>query len=417
MDYRESNEMSNLNVRNDIRKYMTMQCIFSFAIFVCCYQNVVRSYNSTMLALSYEYGFTSRSLLGTIYHLINKILPVNMMDYKAVLVFACVVTGLFCLLLMCFSYVCVKKCSDEIRKPIEALLFFFNTFAVSTFSGAYNFFRVDLFMIVVALLSAFVIMRGKCVWLIIPLSAIGVMFHQGFVFMYFNVALILLICNFLDAKKGERKKYAFVFILSLVIGSVLFLWFEFFSRGSGYEILEAVVNDAKAVSLEGRYHSTLLAHEVLGIDLAQSEGEWHKMSVTQLAWFTLLMIPFIVIFVRFFINIFKKAEKTFDKAKYIFVLIGAATMLPDFLLKIDFGRWVMAVMTYYVVVICTVAILGDKIVKEELRNIYLDVKKKPYSMMYYIYPIMFIPLCDVDVDGFVQSLGDITNRVFGIYNI
>lgn len=409
--------MDTVNVRNDIRKYMTMQCIFSFAIFICCFQNVVRSYNSTMLALSYEYGFTSRSLLGTIYHLINKIIPVNMMDYNAVLVFACFVTGLFFLLLIYFSYVCVKKCSDEIRKPIEALLFFFNTFVISTFSGAYNFFRVDLFMIVVALLSALVIMGKKSVWLIIPLSAIGVMFHQGFVFMYFNVALILLIYMFLDADKGSKKKYAIVFVLSFLIGSALFLWFELFSRGNGYEILDAVVNDAKAVSLDGKYHSTLLAHEVLGIDLAQSEGEWHKMSVTQLAWFTLLMLPFIVIFVRFFINIFKRSETIVDKAKNIFILIGAATMLPDFLLKIDFGRWVMAVMTYYVVVIGTVAIMGDKIIKEELRDTYLRVREKPYAMMYFIYPIMFIPLCDVDVDGFVQSLSDITNKVFGIYNI
>lgn len=401
----------------EVKRYMVMQCIFSFAVFICCFQKALRSYNSTMLALSYEYGFTSRSLLGTIYHILNRVLPIEMMDYRVAFIFACIITALFFLFLMYFTYVCLKMCTDSIQKPVAALLFFFNTFAIATFSGAYNFFRVDLFMIVVALLSALVIMKKKWIWLLIPLSAIGVMFHQGFVFMYFNVGLVLLLYMFLDSGKDTRKKYMIVFVIALVLGSALFLWFELFSRTNGSAILDSVVNDAKAVSFEGKYHSTLLAHEVLGVDLATSEGEWHKMSVTQLVWFTLLMIPFILIFIRFFVGIFKKASERIDKIKYILILIGAGTMLPDFLLKIDFGRWIMAVMTYYVVVIIAVAVIGDKIVRQELSDTYQRIKAKPYGMMYFIYPIMFIPLCDVDIDGFMQDICAVTNNILGIYHL
>lgn len=409
--------MNNHSKNNEIKRYMVMQCVFSLAVFICCFQNVVRSYNSTMLALSYEYGFTSRSLLGTIYHMLNRIIPIEMMDYRAVFVFACVVTGLFFLFLMYFTYVCINMCTDKIKKPVEALLFFFNTFAIATFSGAYNFFRVDLFMVVVALLSALVVMKRRWIWLLIPLSAIGVMFHQGFVFMYFNVGLVLLLYMFLDSEKGTGRKYLIVFLITLVLGSALFLWFELFSRTNGSSILESVVNDAKAVSFEGKYHSTLLAHEVLGIDLASSEGEWHKMSVTQLVWFTLLMVPFIIVFVRFFIGLFKKANEKTCKIKYVLLLIGAGTMLPDFLLKIDFGRWVMAVMTYYIVVIIAVAVIGDKYIRQELSETYQRIKTKPYAMLYFIYPIMFIPLCDTDIDGFVQALSAITNDILGIYSL
>lgn len=402
---------------NEIRKYMITQCAFGICVFICCYQNVVRSYNSTMLALSYEYGFTSRSLLGTIYHFLNYITPFDMMDYRAVLIFACVVTGLFFLFLMYFSYFCIKKCSENIIKPVEAILFFFNTFAIATFSGGYNFFRVDLFMLLIALISAMIIIKGKWIWLIIPLSAIGVMFHQGFVFMYFNVALALLLYMVFDRDTKGRSKYITVFVLSFVVGSALFLWFELFSRTNGYAILDQVVSDAKALSLEGKYHSTLLQHEVLGIDLATSEEEWHKMSVTQLSYFTILTLPFIIIFIRFFAGIIKRAKSALDRFKYIILLLGALTMLPDYLLKIDFGRWIMATMTYYVVVIISAALLGDKLINDALDKTYCRIAAKPYAMLYLIYPIMFIPLCDVDVDGFVQTLSDITNRIFNIYTI
>ena len=65
------------NGRNlEIVKFMIMLTVFSFAVFITNYQYVIRSYNSTMLALSYKYGFTSRALLGTIYHLVNRILPI-----------------------------------------------------------------------------------------------------------------------------------------------------------------------------------------------------------------------------------------------------------------------------------------------------------------------------------------------------
>ena len=112
----------------EIRNFMLMLCMTCFATFLACYQNVVRSYNSTMLALSYEYGFTSRSLLGTIYHVINKILPVNMIDYDMALLFAQIVTGLFFLFLIYFCYLCVKNCKEDYIKPCEYIILFFMLF-------------------------------------------------------------------------------------------------------------------------------------------------------------------------------------------------------------------------------------------------------------------------------------------------
>lgn len=386
----------------EIRKFLIPLIIFEIVVFICTYQGVVRSYNSTMLALSYEYGFTSRSLLGTIYHILNYIMPFDIINYNAVLRFAQIVTGFFFVFVIYFSYYCLKNIEEKNFKTCEYILFFFDTVTIATFSSGFNFLRVDLFMVLVAILSAIIISKKEFEWLIIPLSAIGVMFHQGFVFMYFNVALVLLFYQILTEKK--KAKYIIIFVLSFIVGSVLFVWFELLSRTNGAMIIDSVLADAKNLAYEGKYHSTLIAHEVLGIDLATAEWEWHKMNIIQMIIFSVLFIPYIVIFVKFFARLFKNATSKLNLFKYIIVLIGSLTMLPDFLLKIDYGRWIMSVVAYYAIVICSLVVMNDEGIIKELISSYERIKEKPWSILLLVYPIMFVPLCDTDINGFAQQI-------------
>lgn len=402
--------------QKEINRFMIMMIFFGFFTFVCSYQNVVRSYNSTMLALSYEYGFTSRSLLGTIYHVIDKILPINMIDYTVALRFAQICTVFFFAFLYVFVYLCVRSCNEKYLKPCEYLIVFFMLFTISTFSAGYNFFRVDLFMIIVSLIAALLIIYEKAEWLVIPLSAIGVMFHQGYVFMYFNIILVLLLVKFFseeETNKNKRKwKYGLLFLFSFLIGSVLFLWFEFFSRSNGASIYEHIVNEARNLSYNGAYHSTLLAHEVLGIDLSETETGWRLINIIQLSIFTVLFMPYIVITIKFFKRVLQKSQTKVQKFKYWIVILGAGTMLPDFLLKIDYGRWVLAVIVYYSVVILALAMMNDRIVEEQLLDTYHEITNKPWAIFFLVYPIFFIPLWDVDISGFMQIFGTIIYECF-----
>ena len=408
-------EKERINNRKQNNRFFIMLLIFEVVIAVCIYHGVVRSYNATMLSLSYKYGFTSRSLLGTIYQGLADIMPFDMYNYDSVVVFANIVTVAFFVVIMAFTYYCLSHTVGEKENTCKYLLFFFDTFAVSTFFSDFNFLRVDVFMIVIALICAVLICKDKFIWMIIPLSAIGVMFHQGFVFMYFNIALALSLYQAFDKK--NKRKYIIVFAASFITASALFIWFEFLSRSNGAQILDEVINNAEALTLNSQYHPALIAHEVLGIDLATSEAEWHKMNLFHLGFFTVLFIPYIVIFVRFFKDVFKSAVTLNDKMKYIVILLGALTILPDFILKIDYGRWIMATITYYAVVLCALAVMGDKIIVEQLDATYKRIKAKPWSMFLLLYPIMFIPLCDTDIDNFTQQLSAWLNHIVGFYSI
>lgn len=401
--------------QREIRKFMIMLLVVNLALFAVTCRGMVRSYNTTMLALSYEYGFTSRSLLGTLYHLLDAVLPLDLIDYRAVVATAYVATILFVLFVEYFLYRCLRCCEGEMVKYGEYLALILSLCLVSTFSFPYNFFRVDIFMILVSLLGVLCLVKERAQWLVVPLSALGVMFHQGYVFMYFNLILVLLFYRALSWWKEDRRKarrYGLLFALSFLVGSVLFLWFEFFSRSNGAAFFDTIKSEAEKLSYDGIYHSTLLYHEVLGIDLASTEEEFSRVNAVQILMCGIVCLPMLVFAVRFFAGLIKKAKGASEKWKYLAVALGAATILPDFLLKIDYGRWMAAVVVYYVGIVLALLAMKDPIMETQVRESGERLIQRPGIALWIMVVILLLPFLDVNIDPFFRHLGSIVNKNF-----
>lgn len=390
-----------------LHRFLLCMGVFDLAVFVTNFQFRLRSYNSTMLALTYRNGFTSRALLGTIYHALNHILPVNMIDYTAAFVFSIVATFLCLLGLLWFSKICLARCSETALPYAEGLLFVFSMLFTATFAGGYNFLRVDLFMLMTSLVAVSLLLTEKAEWLVVPLSVVGVMFHQGYVFMYFNIILIFLALKWFAAESAKRKRYyVILFVLAFVLASAFFLYFELFSRNSGEAVYEEVRAEAEALSYHGIYHTTLLAHEVLGIDLNDAEIGLRKVNHLQTPIYLLCMLPYLVIFVRFFVGLFRKAATSLEKWKYLLFLLGAATMLPDYLLKCDYGRWIFATISYYMIVTVLLLAMRDAVVTDVVAGEVSQLKEKPYFAILLLVPVLFLPFRDVDIAEILQIIQD-----------
>ena len=401
--------------QREIRKFMIMLSVVNLALFAVTCRGMVRSYNTTMLALSYEYGFTSRSLLGTLYHLLDAVLPLDLIDYRAVVATAYVATILFVLFVEYFLYRCLRCCEGEMVKYGEYLALILSLCLVSTFSFPYNFFRVDIFMILVSLLGVLCLVKERAQWLVVPLSALGVMFHQGYVFMYFNLILVLLFYRALSWWKEDRRKarrYSLLFALSFLVGSALFLWFEFFSRSNGAAFFDTIKSEAEKLSYDGIYHSTLLYHEVLGIDLTSTEEEFSRVNAVQILMCGIVCLPMLVAGVRFFAGLIKKAKGASEKWKYLAVVLGAATILPDFLLKIDYGRWMAAVVVYYVGIVLALLAMKDPIMETQVRESGERLIQRPGIALWIMVVILLLPFLDVNIDPFFRHLGSIVNKNF-----
>lgn len=388
----------------NIRQFIMMLAFVDLATFVTNYRGWVRSYNTTMLALSYEYGFTSRSLLGTIYHILDAVIPVDMMQYQNAIVFANVITVLFIVFLLYFSYHVLKKSNkaqEVVTKAQQYILLTFHIAMVATFTYAYNFLRVDFCMVWMMLLGFMSLMNEKTEWLSLLFAALGIMFHQGFVLMYFNVILVI---QFYYMMTRKNKKNTILFFLTFLIGSGMFLWFELFSRTNGNDIFETVLQDATNVSYQGIYHTTLLYHEVLGIDVSGAETDFVYMNHVQLVLYLLILLPAIVVLARAFVRIIKKADDLFAKLKYLAVAVGSLTILPDMLLKVDYGRWILAVVIYYLLIILAMLVLRDPLVTEETEVVVDGIKQHPAWLIYFTLVVLTVPYMDVDIDMLVRWL-------------
>ena len=396
-----------------IGPFFIVWTIFAFYLYQIHFKETVNDINGTMMAFSYKYGFISRGLIGSIYQLVDAIFPVNMLSYESLVGFTTVITWIYFVILFWFFFTALKRCKFETNEEIKYLIIFFSIWAVPMFVSKYNFGRLDIYCFAFSLIAAVLLMKGKAEWLVVPLSALGVMVHQGNVFMFLNIILVLLVYKALSNEGKLRKKYLILFFLSGFVASVLFLYFEFFSHMNGENIFEEVVAYATAVCKNGKYHVDVVDKEILGIDLSDREVEFRWRNLVQFPIFIIFMLPYIYITIRFFKNIIRKAATKLDKFKYLFVSIGAATIIPDLLLKCDFGRWMFAIIAYYMVVTIALIAMGDEIVEGEMKHLFKTINEKiPCAIILLIYPILFQPLSDVSICALVSDIANQLNEAF-----
>ena len=409
--------MSQMPKKKQISRFMWLLILLSCAIFFLDYDERVLPYNSTILAFSYKYGFISRGLAGTIYQWIDSILPVNMIDYAMVLRFTLIVTLAFYVLFFAFCYQCMKRCQEEYLGRFLYLILFYAVFVVSMFAYKRNFGRLDLYLMALTVIGTMCLIAKKAEWLIVPLSMISVMYHQGYVFMFYNILLALLVYRLLSEKeKKARIYYGVILLVSLIGCSALFLWFEFFSHTDGVRYVDEIIANAKAMTkpFNGMtYHDTLIDHEILGIDLSDVEYPYRVMNWIEIPFFIAIISPYIVLAVKLFRRILARAQGKTERLKYGFLAIAAGTLLPLFLMKCDYARWVFALISYYCMIFLALVAMGDQIVAEELTGIFTEIKEKyPFAILLLLLPALLTPFWDVHINGLLRGISNPINETF-----
>ncbi|MBR2046740.1 MAG: hypothetical protein IJ958_11510 [Agathobacter sp.] len=406
-------EKMTLMKERNLFSYILTWFLFVVVLWWKFYQEEVEIINTTSLAFTYEYGFISRGLMGTIFLFVDKILPGNQMTYEGVMNFTLVTTMLYFALLLWFFVICLTKCSKELSGKAKYMILFFTMFAVSMFITKYNFGRFDMYCLMLSILSAILIIYEKAEWLVVPFSALSVMIHQGNVFYLLNIILILLLYKAFSTNGKKRMKYIVLLGASFIASSVLFVYFEFFSRANGAEIYDTIVKVAEGLRFDGDIHEDIIDHEILGIELADRETVYRYKNFTEFPIFCLFMSPYLVMGFRFFKNLIKKSQTMLEKWKYFFVAMGVVTIVPAIILKCDFGRWMFMIIAYYFVVVLSLIAMKDKLVEEEISALYERVKKMGIAgLVLFIYPSFMLPFKDVVISQTSYNIADLINTYF-----
>ena len=362
----------------------------------------VNSYNATLLAFSYQYGFIPRGFVGTVYQLLDRLLPADLRTYGAVNGFVLITTVGYAVLLFIFLYFILQRIGAAARTAGGAE----TEEKVYPLAGYYNFGRVDMYLVLLSMLSVALLIREKGIGLLVLLAPLCVMIHEGYVFMYLNILLVLLLYKALSYMEAgeERRARRYLLLLALIVGaaSVLFLYFMFFRHKGTQEIYEQIVQTANAMSYRHKCHKDVVRAEILRMDLSEKERGYHIQNFIEFPIFLILMAPFLGIAVKFFRKIFAAAQKgSLARIKYAAVAAGAVTTLPLFLWKVDYGRWCFAVIAYYCLVLLALMAMGDRIVLSAWRETIEETEHKwacaPFLLAY---ALLLTPLCDVAICKF-----------------
>lgn len=391
--------------------------ILEALLFLRDYGGYVNSYNSSIFALSYKYGFISRGLSGTIFRIVNKVLPFDIMNYNGVLRYSQAVTVIFMLLVWLFCFYLIYKSNEDNYRHIQIVSILLVVFSITFFSNSFNFGRVDIYLVATALVCVLILLWRKMEWLIVPLSCFAVMFHQAYVFMFFNVTLVILIYRFIESDKKGKIKYSILFILSFIGASALFLYLNFFAHTSDISIYNNVVEDAVVLSKEDEgYHMALLQHELLGIDPTTSEWDHHLKNFVEFPIFAIIMLPYIILVIRIFVKTIRETSENRDKFKYIVLAFGVLTIVPNLILKVDYGRWMFSIIVYYILIFAFLIAIKDKQVIPVLNREIDKIKAKPFVFIFYVLPLMVTPMWDVNISMVSAHLaGDLNSNLLHLW--
>lgn len=386
------------NVREEKRR----KFLFSLALFVipCVlryFNGKMNAQNTTVFAFSYKYGFISRGLMGSVWQLLDKLLPFDLMNFNSIQLFSGIATIIFFVVLFMFYNTCLKLCDEKYCRRVEYLICFLSVFIFPMFVTVECFGRLDVYLMILTLICCILLVKDKWEWLIVPVVTICVIMHHGYVFMHFNIILVLLFYKILMHEKN-RKKYIFIFVVTFFIASILFLYFEFFSHPEGEGIFDEIVSLSMALSMDGAsYSESMVYHEILGLDVYELEELCHTMNRNESPFFAMFFCIYPIIGIYFLYNLFK-GKSIKEKWAYFAVAVGSLTILPQVILKVDYGRYVFATFFYYITIVICLIVMKDKNVYEQLENTIEVVKNKiPATKLLIVYPMIFMPFLDVHI--------------------
>ncbi len=381
---------------------VAIACIFKF------FDHGMVDVNTTPFAFSYKYGFVSRGLLGTSLQFLDQILPGDMVSYHTVYMLSEAVTALLFLVLFAFFAICLKHSGEGSRKNMQVLILLMGMITFPMYLTIENFGRLDVYLLMISVLCCILLIAERLEWLLIPLSVLAMLLHHGYVFTNLNIVLVVMIYKLLTNRE-KRRKYAILLTLTFVISSVLFLYFEFWGHVDNVGVYDEIVTLAKTLSQSGTtYHDHLVNHEVLGQGVFMDEIPWHVVNYIEFPFFLLLCWPYLYLIGNFLRKLISRQGDIQRKRAYIVMTLGVLTILPEMILKTDYGRYVFMFFFYYLACILILMALKDELVITLVQEEIEYFKNHGiWTLFLLIYAFMFIPFRDFHIADIFEDIYDL----------
>ena len=317
----------------------------------------LQGYQMGVLVFNYvDYGFIKRSLPGTIVKLISYIYP-NIYSYNSFYIIYTLLTIMFTIML----YLLIKTVLDKADNKLFVYQYglIASAFLLISYWNVTLFGMPDIILLSLVILEVLLILKEKHEWLIIPITLICVLIHEGFACMQMPVTIVLLMWRYRNTK---NKKYLWIWIthmmITLVVGVYLLKVVPY---------TEELYNQSLTLSKQignGVYYPGILAQVLhMPSDMATQlnvdpnfEG-YLKSGRRQIIPFLILCFPYVYTWIR-----------SSNKRINTLSIIGILLMVPMFILFCDYGRYFTYIIFYLLCLVLTLLYFEDKKIEEFSNN-------------------------------------------------
>lgn len=342
---------------NRIKQFLKTNIYGFFSFFILMAQfafnraNQIENWGACWYAANYSMGIGSRFFIGSILSLFYGDFLDQNLAYKF-----CAIAII--LLIVCVSFLInytIKHAEISIIDSVKYLFICFlccpGSIAAMWNKGVMG--RLEMYTLLLSLIGVIVF---NCVkhtiikyFLITLIAIISMAVYQGYLFLYFPILFVVIICDIFNETKTNNNYWIYG-VLSCLFTGISFLYFQFFS----YVKYEDATSMSKTLSQKTDLYiettaihyecfaSVADAYKKINTKFLLTNGEFprEKLFLT----FCILAPSFIIvlaIYAKCF-SLLKYKQIKIIKMPYLYCILINLAVLPQFILNVDWGRWLTA---------------------------------------------------------------------------
>lgn len=338
--------------------------------------NGMSSFSTTIYTATYDIGFSSRFLVGSVIFLFTDFLTLKAL-YAIIIVSTLIMVALLSFML---GYI-PGRLDGAAGSGARAVMLFYAAMPVSVIVlfKDMNFGRYDIYLIIVSMLILVCLSRRQAAWLVPMLCGICMLIHHVWMFSFMPAAAILLIYTAGRGKKKGRGIAVCALSFAVIIG--LFIYFQFFKFDPGFATAEEMT-----AAMSKRVDYGLNSDIFYGEYFSSVQELWASYikpiliedSIPDALYLMPVFLPFLAVLYYVWFNAFLLCGEKFMRFVILLCMLSPASTLVQCVMINDYGRWFAAMLITQLSLMFFLAYKDEQAVVGALEKLAGFFKGRPY---------------------------------------
>jgi hypothetical protein len=371
-------------IKRKINKYELLIFLFLFIQLLSTNNQDMDGHALSSYLLSYRYGFASRMFIGTI---VDLLLGGSFVSVVFVYAFIFCATIFLCLFISVVLGHIIQKSENRLPLLLLSILYLSSSISPAAYFIQANFGRMDIYIFLFVLIIFSVIDKKIWRWSIPALCFVSIATHLVSVFFYMPLVFIIMVYKYI-IKENKSKKERILLILTIVIIALSFLYFVIFSKSVLiFQTEDEFVNALKDKTNIESFGSSLHYDYFLSITDTFEFAKNYFNPITALIkkfYCILQNLPLFLFFILFWKNCIIFEQKRCIKLIFWFSMLLPLISIPAFILFIDWGRWVIMLLTVQFMLVFFFLYMKETAVVYTAKKFTAIVKRNMYAAVLFI---------------------------------